>query len=176
MQALSANIHVNQDGEFSICIFDGNYQLITKAGNGPWSDAGRDTVYVDLHGKAEVDILVTPYYLVENAEITLEGNKLKSSCDIKKVAGTNIDRAFVVLGTTKFLNDDSKHLVDRFDIDEAGGIASYNNGGHLTFAEKDYTNHQMFQTALSRGTLYARIGVWHKNADQAIYSEVIRLK
>ena len=28
-------VFVNQDGEFSICIFDGQYQLKTKDGNGP---------------------------------------------------------------------------------------------------------------------------------------------
>lgn len=30
-------VFVNQNGEFSVCIFDGQYQLITKDGNGPWS-------------------------------------------------------------------------------------------------------------------------------------------
>ena len=34
------DVFVNQNGEFSICIFDGQYQLITKAGNGPWTSEG----------------------------------------------------------------------------------------------------------------------------------------
>ena len=49
-------VFVNQDGEFSICIFDGQYQLITKAGNGPWSDEGRDTIEIKLNGLATQDV------------------------------------------------------------------------------------------------------------------------
>ena len=56
------NVHVNQNGEFSICIFDGQYQLITKAGHGPWTSEGRDTIYIDLNGYANVDVNVQPYW------------------------------------------------------------------------------------------------------------------
>lgn len=31
--------------------------------------------------------------------------------------------------------------------------------------------HQMFQTALKRGTLFGRIALWPSGSDQAIYSE-----
>ena len=72
-------VFVNQNGEFSVCIFDGQYQLITKDGNGPWSPAGRDTIEVSLRGHAEVDVEVTPYYLVDNAQMSLDGNKVNAS-------------------------------------------------------------------------------------------------
>ena len=37
-------------------------------------------------------------------------------------------------------------------------VGSYDETGKTyTFATKDYTNHQMFQTALKRGTLFGRI-------------------
>lgn len=166
------NVHVNQNGEFSICIFDGHYQLITKSGNGPWTSEGRDTIDIDLNGFANLDVEVVPYYLVENASITLNGNKVNASFDVKKIGGNGIDRVFVVLGTTQFLNDE-KHNVDRYDVDQMG---NYKDGGTFIFDEKDYTDHQMFKTALNRGTLFARIGLWPTGSDQAIYSEVVRLK
>lgn len=167
-------VFVNQDGEFSVCIFDGQYQLITKAGNGPWSTQGRDTIEVNLRGHAELDVEVTPYYLVKDAKMTLNGNKIDASFSVDKIAGGGIDRVFILLGTTQFLSD-GEHNVDRYD--ETDDMDNYDETGKVyTFATKDYTDNKMFQTALNRGTLFGRICLWPKGADQGIYSKVIRLK
>lgn len=167
-------VFVNQNGEYSVCIFDGQYQLITKAGNGPWSSAGRDTIEVELNGNATVDIEVTPYYLVDDAKITLNGNKVDASFKVNKIAGTNIDRMILLLGTTQYLSD-AEHNVDR--IDETENLGEFNETGKVyTFAGKDFTDHKMFQTALLRGTLFGRICLWPSGSDQGIYSKVFRLK
>jgi PBP1b-binding outer membrane lipoprotein LpoB len=167
-------VFVNQNGEFSICIFDGQYQLITKAGNGPWSSAGRDTIEVTLKGRATQDVEVTPYYLVDNAQMTLNGNKIDASFTVNKIAGTGIDRVFIMLGTTQFLSD-GEHNVDRYD--ETDNLGEFDETGKVyTFASRDYTDNQMFQTALKRGTLFGRICLWPQGSDQGIYSKVFRLK
>ena len=151
-------VFVNQDGEFSICIFDGQYQLITKAGN----------------GLATQDVEVTPYYLIEDAKIALNGNKVDASFKVNKIAGTGIDRMIMLLSTTQFLSD-AEHNVDRYD--ETENLAQYDETGKIySFTTKDYTNNSMFQTALKRGTLFGRICLWPKGSDQGIYSEVFRLK
>lgn len=164
---------VNQDGEFSVCIFDGQYQLITKAGNGPWTSEGRDTIEIDLRGVATQDVEVVPYYLVEDAAITLNGNQVNASFKVNRIAGHGIDRVMLLLGTTKYLSD-AEHNVDRYDDDQMGEYAE--GGQTYHFSSKDYTDHQMFQTALARGTLFGRIALWPSGSDQAIYSKVIRLK
>lgn len=167
-------VFVNQNGEFSVCIFNGQYQLITKAGNGPWSNAGRDTIEVKLNGNAVQDVEVTPYYLVDDAKMMLDGNKVSASFKVNKIAGTNIDRMILLLGTTQYLSD-AEHNVDR--IDETEGLAEFNETGKVyTFATKDYATHNMFQTALNRGTLFGRICLWPSGSDQGIYSKVFRLK
>ena len=145
-------VFVNQNGEFSICIFDGEYQLITKAGNGPWSDKGRDTIEIKLNGLATQDVEVTPYYLVEDAKMTLNGNKVNASFKVNKIAGTGIDRMIMLLSTTQFLSD-AEHNVDRYD--ETEDLIQYDETGKIyTFATRDYSNNSMFQTALKRGTLF----------------------
>ena len=167
-------VFVNQNGEFSICIFDGEYQLITKAGNGPWSDKGRDTIEIKLNGLATQDVEVTPYYLVEDAKMTLNGNKVNASFKVNKIAGTGIDRMIMLLSTTQFLSD-AEHNVDRYD--ETEDLIQYDETGKIyTFATRDYSNNSMFQTALKRGTLFGRICLWPQGSDQGIYSEVFRLK
>ena len=55
------DVFVNQNGEFSICIFDGQYQLITKAGNGPWTSEGSDTTQINLRGRSVQDVEVVPF-------------------------------------------------------------------------------------------------------------------
>lgn len=170
----AVEVFVNQNGEFSICIFDGEYQLITKAGNGPWSDKGRDTIEIKLNGLATQDVEVTPYYLVEDAKMTLNGNKVNASFKVNKIAGTGIDRMIMLLSTTQFLSD-AEHNVDRYD--ETEDLIQYDETGKIyTFATRDYSNNSMFQTALKRGTLFGRICLWPQGSDQGIYSEVFRLK
>lgn len=167
-------VFVNQNGEFSICIFDGQYQLITKAGNGPWSSAGRDTIEINLKGFATQDVEVTPYYLVENAEMTLDCNKVNASFKVNKIAGTGIDRMIILLGTTQYLSD-AEHNVDRYD--ETENMVQYDETGKMyRFTTRDYTDNSMFQTALKRGTLFGRICLWPTGSDQGIYSKVFRLK
>lgn len=168
------DVFVNQDGEFSICIFDGQYQLITKAGNGPWTSEGRDTIEVNLRGHAVQDVEVVPYYLLDDAQMTLNGNRVDASFKVNKIAGHGIDRVFIMLGTTKFLSD-GEHNVDRYD--ETENLGAFDETGKVyTFDTKDYTDNQMFQTALKRGTLFGRICLWPSGSDQGIYSKVFRLK
>lgn len=166
-------VFVNQDGEFSVCTFDGRYQLITKAGNGPWSAEGRDTIEINLHGAVTQDVEVIPYYLIENAKMSLNGNKIDASFTVNKIAGNGIDRVFILLSTTKFISD-AQHNVDRYD--ETANMDQYDETGKTyTFATRDYTDSSIFQTAVKRGTLFGRICLWPKGSDQGIYSEVFRL-
>src|SRR5690625_2735036 len=45
-------VYVNQDGTFSSVLFDGEYQLVLREGNGPWVD-NTDSITVQLSGVAE---------------------------------------------------------------------------------------------------------------------------
>ena len=72
------NVYVNQDGMYSASLFNGEYQMITKSGNGPWTSEGRDTINVTVAGNTVQDVEVTPYYLVRDAQMTLEGNKVNA--------------------------------------------------------------------------------------------------
>lgn len=167
-------VFVNQDGEFSVCIFNGQYQLITKSGNGPWTMEGRDTIEINLKGTTTQDVDVVPYYLVDDAQISLDGNKINASFRVNKIAGGGIERMILLLSTTQYISD-GEHNVDRYD--ETDNLADFDQTGKIySFTTRDYTNNTMFQTALKRGTLFARICLWPTGSDQGIYSKVIRLK
>ena len=115
------SVYVGQDGKFAAKLFDGEYKLITRDGNGPWVNT-RDTVVVNLKGTTEVQLEVTPYFLISNAQMS--------------VSGTGVEPGAVTLSA-------------------------------------DITNSEDVANAKA---LYARVGVLAKGADQAIYSEVVRLR
>lgn len=113
---------------------------------------------MNLKGHAVQDVEVVPYYLLDDAQMTLNGNKVDASFKVNKIAGHGIDRVFILLSTTKFISD-GEHNVDRYD--ETDNLSNFDETGKVyTFATKDYTDNQMFQTALKRGTLFGRICLW----------------
>ena len=51
------SVYVGQDGVFSAMLFDGEYKLVTRDGNGPWVN-NRDTMVVNLKGSADIKLEV----------------------------------------------------------------------------------------------------------------------
>jgi hypothetical protein len=51
----SIPVYVTQDGTFSAVLFDGNYKLVSKSGNGPWVSK-QDTV--DFVVKAKQPLII----------------------------------------------------------------------------------------------------------------------
>src|SRR4051812_8017258 len=67
-----------QDGAFSEVLFSGDYKIIIPNGQGPFlwkqtTGGNPDTVNVTLKGDQVVDLQVTPYYMIRNANITMSG-------------------------------------------------------------------------------------------------------
>ena len=60
-------VYVNQNGEFNVKTFDGNYKLITRDNNGPWENS-RDTLDITLNGsQADLKLEVTPYFWINSS-------------------------------------------------------------------------------------------------------------
>ena len=49
------SVFVGQDGTFSALLFDGEYRLTTRDGNGPWVN-NHESVTVNLKGHTEVNL------------------------------------------------------------------------------------------------------------------------
>ncbi len=156
-------VYVGQDGTFKALLFDGEYKLVTRNQNGPWVNS-RDTTVINLKGSSTIDIEVTPYFTISNANITLSGNQLNGTFTVNKVVQTaNIDYAMLLVSKTNFVDDVSYIARQDFDNPEAGAL-------NLSM---DLSDNQEFAKAKA---LYARVGVRTSGADQAIYSEVVKLK
>lgn len=157
-------VFVGQDGSFSAKLFDGQYKLITRDGNGPWVNS-RDTTVVDLRGATSINLEVTPFFTISDAVISLTGNTMNTSFTINKIVeNAEIDRILLLLNSTAFVDDGFNLARKEFTTDLTIGPANLS----AEFADN--------AKIIGAKSLFGRICVWAKGADQGIYSPVVKLK
>lgn len=157
-------VYVGQDGSFEAKLFDGEYKLVTRDNNGPWVN-DRDTTVINVKGTANVDIEVTPFYTVSNVQLSLEGSSANASFQVNEVAGgRDIEYVMILVGKTSFVDDVS--YTARVIMDDA-------MAGSIVTGSIDLSNNKDFQSGRA---LYARVGLQPVGKDQAIYSQVVKLR
>lgn len=156
-------VYVGQDGTFKALLFDGQYKLVTRNQNGPWVNS-RDTTTINLKGSTSINVEVTPYFTISNSNITLSGNQVSGTFNVNRIVETaNIDYAILLVSKTNFVDDVSYIARQNLNRPQPGALS----------ISMDLSGNQEFAKAKA---LYARVGVRTIGADQAIYSEVIKLK
>jgi len=156
-------VYVGQDGAFSASLFDGQYKLVTRDGNGPWVNT-RDTMVVTVKGTTEVKLEVTPYLLISGENISVSSSIMNASFTINQViSSAEVDYAMLLLSSTQFADDVNN--VFRKDFSDV-------STGSVTLSADISGNNDVSNAK----ALYGRVGVYPKGADQAIYSPVVRLK
>lgn len=157
-------VYVGQDGTFEATLFDGEYKLVTRDNNGPWVN-DRDTTIVNLRGTAEVDLEVTPFFTLSDVELSLTGSTVNAAFQINDITGDReIDYVMILVSKTSFVDDVS--YTARRDI---RGLAP---GSSIT-ETLDLADNGDFNAG---SALFARVGVRPSGKDQAIYSQVVRLR
>lgn len=154
---------LSQEGTFSARLFRGDYRLVPRPGNGPWTDDCPPVEFA-LRGDRQLDIEVVPFYLLDDARIALSGTAVDASCTVRAVAGGRpIEALTLYVGKTRFVDDRGGRSIASAAFDApAEGAASV----RLDIAEQ-----------LERHpTLYARIGLKIEGIDERIYTEVIQIQ
>ena len=157
-------VYVKQDGSFEATLFDGQYKLVTRDNNGPWVN-NRDTTLVTVSGTSEVELEVTPYFTLSDVSLVLNEASLDASFTAGQVVdGATIDYAMVLVSKTSFVDDIT--YIGRLDVSEV-------TVGSAMEVSMDLSENADFQ---SGGPLFARVGLKPVGTDQAIYSQVVRLR
>ncbi|GGG84001.1 hypothetical protein GCM10007415_16430 [Parapedobacter pyrenivorans] len=157
-------VFVTQDGTFEAKVFDGEYKLVTRDNNGPWVN-DRDTTVVNVKGTANVDKEVTPFYTLSNVQLSLNGSSVNASFQIEEVAGgRDIEYVLILVGKTSFVDDVSSN--GRLRID---GVTA----GTTVTGTVDLTDNADFNAGKP---VFARVALRPAGKDQAIYSQVVRLR
>lgn len=156
-------VYLTQDGSFKAILFNGQYKLITRSGNGPWLNSS-DTIVVNVNGYTRCELPVTPYFTLSNESFSLNGNVLNGSALVTKVVSTSsITNALLLVSKTAFV-DEGTYLARE-------GISSVSEG--TLSMSLDLTGNT---EAASAEALYARIGVKPAESDQFVYTPVVQIK
>lgn len=157
-------VYVRQDGSFSAKLFDGEYKMVTRDGNGPWVNT-RDTTHIDLKGHTEVQIEVTPFFTITDEHISVSESLMKASFTLNQiVSSAKVEKVMLILAKTQFVDD----INNVFRVDISEDITN----GHLDYS----IDIQNKESVIQAKSLFGRIGVLTVGADQSIYSSVIRLR
>lgn len=169
-------VFVDQDAKFEALLFDGEYHMIPNRSNGPWksiqiSEAKKDTIDFTLKGTTEVKVYVTPYFMIENAAVDLNGTNVSVSWDTKQIIpDAKVNTQSVFISSTRFVDESTNIIREDFGDDKTAGSKSF------SFTVKDAGQLKNLENAkLHTGKVYARVGVKAEGADQFIYSEIIEI-
>ena len=156
-------VYLAYDGSFSAMLFDGAYRLEIIDNNGPWNN---DIQPMDIivTGDTDIEIDVTPYYFLTDVSIVLNGNEVRSLCNVSEVSPERkLRQLFLCVGPTRFISDQSYSYVARRNL------MPVNLGGNSISVD-------ISDIISEYDMLYARLGLQMEGLQECIYSDVIRIK
>jgi len=150
-------VYVGQDGAFSAILFDGDYKLVLRQGNGPWLD-NADSIDVKVSGATNVDITVKPYFIITNATFAKSGTQLTASVSVQQINNNlPLEAVSLYIGNTNI-------------VDQVNSIKSVS----VTPDISQNVNIQM--TLPADAAYFARIGVKTAGVAEQVYSQVQEVK
>lgn len=163
-----------QDGSYSAVLFDGSYKLIIPAGQGPFlwnqtSSGTPDSLSVTLKGSQSLDLEVTPYYMIRNAQISAAGGKVSATFKVEKIItdsalAKNIEKVSLCINKTQF--------VSRGDDIAVTDLA----GNAITDPGSISLNVTVPAMVPAQNYIFARIGIKIANVEDMIYSPVQKIQ
>ena len=161
-----------QDGSYSQVLSGGTYKIIIPNGQGPFlwkqTPAGNpDTVTVDLSSSQAIDLEVTPYYMIENAQIAASAGNVTASFKISKIItdanAKDIDRVSLYINKTQFVSGGSNIAA----TDIAGSDITDLNNVSMSVTIPSITPTQSY--------VFARVGLKIAGVEDMIFSPLVKI-
>jgi len=159
-----------QDGSYSMLLFNGEYKFIIPNGQGPfkWKQTAAgapDTTTIALNGNKDLNIEVTPYYMVRNPRITAAGASILGNFKVEKIItgapAKDVESVSLYINKTRFVSGADNTAVTTVDA----------------AAVTDWNNVQLSVTVPGgQSRVYARIGVKIAGVEDRIFSPVVEIK
>lgn len=155
-------VFLDQEGNFSAMLFDGNYKMVLLRGNGPWVD-NTDSIDVVVKGATTVNMPVTPYFVIENPSFERSGQTINATCNIKHVNTTRaLENVTLFLGYTNIVDHGTfAERTEKTDVVDLSAPVTISVGIPNTLQGRNY--------------IYARIGVRTVGTSEMIYSPVQKI-
>jgi len=161
-----------QDGGYSAALFSGSYKLIVPTGDGPFmwpqtASGAPDSISIDLKGNQTVDLDVTPYWMIRNANITGSGSNVNATLKAEQIVtdanAKSIEAVSLYINKTQFVAGSSN--IAHTDLAGAG-ITDVNNIS-LSVAIPSITPTQNY--------VFARVGIKLVGVEDMIFSPLVQV-
>lgn len=162
----SINVNIDQEGKFQSLMYAGTYKLVIPQNQGPFIPEV-DTILINLPEQSNIDLQVTPYYLVNNAQFSASSGKISANFSIQKViTDTNakdIDKVFLYINKTGFV--DKSNNIKNTSL----AVSAITDFGSVSM-EVDIPELVPVQSYV-----FARVGIKIKGVEDMIFSPVMKL-
>jgi len=164
----------DQDGAYSVLLFNGNYKFTMGANQGPfmWKEVSagkRDTLAINLTGNQTVDIEVMPFYMIRQAAFTAATGSVKATFNIEKVItdanAKDIERVSLYINKTQFVSGNNDNNIAQTNLN-GSAITSLNNIS-MTVSIPAITPTQNY--------VFARVGVKIAGVEDMIFTPVSKI-
>ena len=166
------NTTFQQNGSYSQVLYDGDYKLIIPNGQGPFlwkkdANGNPDSLAISLKGNQTVNLEVTPYYMIRNAQITASGGIVTANFKVEKIItdslAKDIERVSLYINKTQFVSAGDNIALK----DMAGSSITDPNNITLTVTVPAITPTQNY--------IFARVGVKIANVEDMIFSPLQKI-
>jgi hypothetical protein len=161
-----------QNGSYSAALFNGDYKLIIPNGDGPFmwkqtAGGAPDSVAITMSGNQTVDLDVTPYYMIRNAQITASGNSVNATFKAEKIItdanAKDIESVSLYINKTQFVS---------------GG----NNIAHADISGADIADPNNISMSVdipsispTQSYVFARVGLKIAGVEDMIFSPLVQI-
>lgn len=166
------NTTFQQNGSYSQVLYDGDYKLIIPNGQGPFlwkqdANGNPDSLSISLKGNQTVNLEVTPYYMIRNAQITASGGIVTANFKVEKIItdslAKDIERVSLYINRTQFVSGGDNVAAK----DMAGADIADPNNISLSVTVPPMTPTQNY--------IFARVGVKIANVEDMIFSPLMKI-
>ena len=161
-----------QEGVFSQLLFDGDYQMVIPSGQGPFvtpqNDTGEaDTMLITLRGSETLDIEVTPFWVIQNPQLTAGDGSVTGTLALEQVAtgddARDVESVTLYVSKTAFANSQTNIATTT--------VA----GSDITDVDDVSLSATVPELIPTQNYVFASIGVKFAGADDLIFSPTQKL-
>lgn len=161
------------DGTYSHVLFDGEYKLVVRSGQGPFywpqSGAGKDTLSITVKGNTTQDIEVEPYHMIRSPQFTYASGKVTATFKIEKIItdarAKNVEKAVLFINKTQFVSE-----TDRIGDPTTLAGSAIVDPNNITMTVNVPT------ISPTQNYVFARIGVKTEGVEDLIYTPVQKIQ
>ncbi|MGE7776393.1 DUF3823 domain-containing protein [Chitinophaga sp. NPDC101104] len=169
-----SNTTFTQEGTFSVLLFEGDYKLTVPNGQGPflWKklpDGRPDSIAIKISGDQQLDLEVTPFYMIRNVNMSAASGKVTATFALEKIVngadGKNVERVNLYINKTAFVSSGGDYSI----------ASSQKNAGAITDPASVSMEVTVPALVPAQSYIFARVGLKLQGVEDMIFSPVTKI-